>query len=528
MAEAGSHTVAQTVTHVDDVLIVGGGLAGLFCALKMAPRPVTVITSAPLGVGASSAWAQGGIAAAIAEGDTWQAHLADTIAAGAGLVDEAMAELLVREANARIEDLLRYGVPFDTDLAGRLTFGREAAHSADRIVHVQGDRAGKAIMAALIDAVRNTPSIRVIENHVVEMLLSEGRQVVGLQARGYAGQAEALTNFHARAVVLTSGGVGGLYATTTNPVEARGQGLAMAARAGAIIADAEFVQFHPTALAVGKDPAPLATEALRGKGATLIHADGSRLMEGVHPDLELAPRDIVARAIHRAVQSGRGAFLDCRQAIGTAFPEAFPTVYESAKDAGLDPVTEPLPVEPAAHYHMGGILTDAFGRTSLDGLWAAGEVSSTGAHGANRLASNSLLEAVVFSARIAEDIVRSMPDPELRRCEIDAQSGSVMQTHAEAEAARAIRMVMAKHVGVERSGPGLEAALETLGQIKDNALNLSIRNMALAAWIVTASGLVRTESRGGHARSDYPKTDPGQQRRSFWTLADLRAAVPQT
>ncbi len=510
---------------VDDVVIVGGGLAGLFCALKMAPRPVTIVTASPLGEGASSAWAQGGIAAAIAEGDTWQAHLKDTVNAGAGLVDEAIATLMVKEANVRIEDLLTYGVPFDRDLQGRLTFGREAAHSADRIVHVQGDRAGAAIMAALIDAVSKTPSIRVIENHVVEALLTQGRQVVGIQARGDKGNAEATTTFSTRAVVLTSGGTGGLYSMTTNPVEARGQGMAMAARAGAIIADAEFVQFHPTALSVGKDPAPLATEALRGKGATLVHADGSRLMEGIHPDLELAPRDIVARAIHRAVQSGKGAFLDSRDAVGDTFPEAFPTVYASAMEAGLDPVKEPLPVEPAAHYHMGGILTDAFGRTSLDGLWAAGEVSSTGTHGANRLASNSLLEAVVFSARIAEDIVRIMPVPELRHAEIGDSTGSVVLSHADEEAMRAVRMVMGKHVGVERNGDGLSAAMETLNTIKDNAINLSVRNMALAAWIITASAVMRTESRGSQARSDYPDTDPSQAHRSFWTLSNLRAAV---
>ena len=510
---------------VDDVVIVGGGLAGLFCALKLAPRPVTIVTSAPLGRGTSSAWAQGGIAAAIADGDTWQAHLADTVAAGAGLVDEAIAGLVVQEANACIADLLKFGVPFDTDLAGRLTFGREAAHSADRIVHVQGDRAGKAIMASLIDAVEASPSIRVIENHVVEAILTRGRKVIGLQARADGGQAEVATTFDTRAVVLTSGGVGGLYAVTTNPVEARGQGLAMAARAGAILADAEFVQFHPTALAVGKDPAPLATEALRGKGAILVHGNGTRLMEGLHPDLDLAPRDVVARAIHRAVQTGKGAFLDCRDAIGAAFPEAFPTVYESAMETGIDPVRELLPVAPAAHYHMGGILTDAFGRTSLDGLWAAGEVASTGTHGANRLASNSLLEAAVFAARIAADVIRLMPVAELRYAQLGDTAGTLVLSHSDDEARRAIRMVMGRHVGVERTGEGLVAALETLGTIKDNAINLSVRNMALAAWIVTASALMRTESRGGHARADFPEPDPAQAQRSFWTLASLRAAV---
>lgn len=510
---------------IDDVVIVGAGLAGLYCALKLAPRPVTLITSSPLGYGSSSAWAQGGIAAAISEGDTWQAHLADTVAAGAGLVNERMATLLVKEARAAIEDLLSFGVPFDTDHRGRLTFGREAAHSADRIVHVQGDRAGAAIMAALIETVRNTPSIRVVEDHVVEALLVEGRQVVGLQARADGGQAEAATTLRTRGVVLTSGGIGGLYATTTNPAEAKGQGLAMAARAGALFADVEFVQFHPTALAIGKDPAPLATEALRGRGAVLVHADGTRLMQGVHADLDMAPRDIVARAIHRAVQSEKGAFLDCREAVGAAFPEQFPTVFESAMGAGVDPRSQPLPVEPAAHYHMGGLLTDALGRTSLDGLWAAGEVACTGAHGANRLASNSLLEAVVFAGRIASDIRQLMPVSELRRAEFADSLGSVVLTHSDEEAVRAVRFIMARHVGVERDGAGLAAALQTLDEIRSNAINLSVRNMALAATIITSAAIQRTESRGGHFRSDFPNQDRRQAKRAMWTLDQLRTAV---
>jgi L-aspartate oxidase len=390
----------------EGIVVVGAGLAGLFTALKLAPLPVTVISAARFGEGASSLWAQGGIAAALAEGDTAEAHAADTIAAGAGIVDEKIALLMAREARERIEDLLFYGVPFDKDLEGRLALGREAAHGRSRILHVKGDTAGRAIMHALTEAVRKTPSITVLERLAARDLLLRERSVAGIElapaddprARGFI--------LPASAVMLATGGAGQLYSVTTNPREARGEGIAIAARAGAIIADAEFVQFHPTAINIGRDPAPLATEALRGEGALLINARGERFMRAVHDDAELAPRDVVARAVYREVMSGRGAFLDCR-ALGNTLVEHFPTVVAAARTAGIDPVREPIPVAPAAHYHMGGILTDASGRSTVDGLWACGEVASTGAHGANRLASNSLLEAVVFGARVAKDIASS-------------------------------------------------------------------------------------------------------------------------
>src|SRR5438105_8765419 len=366
------------LTGNTDVVIVGGGLAGLFCALKLAPRPVTVISAAPLGQGASTAWAQGGIAAAVAEGDSAEAHAADTVAVGAGLVDEAVALGLAREAGARIHDLLHYGVPFDRDLQGKLALAREAAHSARRIVHVRGDMAGKAIMSALIQAVRRTPSIRVLEGYVAEALLTVDDTVAGLQLRRVGDTIAKPVTVASRAVVLATGGIGHLYAVTTNPAEARGLGLAIAARAGAVIADPEVMQFHPTAIMVGRAPAPLATEALRGEGAILINASGDRFMTARHPLAELAPRDIVARGVFAEIAAGRGAFLDAREALGARFAEKFPTVHASCIAAGIDPATQAIPIAPAAHYHMGGVAVDACGRSSIDGLWAGGEVSSTG------------------------------------------------------------------------------------------------------------------------------------------------------
>ncbi|MEZ5939100.1 MAG: L-aspartate oxidase, partial [Hyphomonadaceae bacterium] len=395
-----------------DILIVGAGLAGLFLALKLAPRRCTVISLAPLGQAAASAWAQGGLAAAMSSEDRPALHAADTIAAGAGIVDPVIARLIAEEGPDRVRDLLALGVPFDRTADGELALSLEAAHSRARVARVSGDLAGKAIMEALTYAVAIAPHIEVIAGlKAVSLLQDANGRIGGVMADDGSGEAAPLT---ANETVLCAGGSGGLYAITTNPRTSQGDAISMTYAAGGLIADAEFVQFHPTAIDIGRDPAPLATEALRGEGALLVNADGRRFMGDYHPDLELAPRDVVARAIHQERRAGRGAFLDCRVSVGNEFPDHFPSVFQACRSANIDPREQPIPVAPAMHYHMGGIVTDLWARTSLEGLSACGENTSTGAHGANRLASNSLLEAVVFASRAAQrlkDATQAAPGP---------------------------------------------------------------------------------------------------------------------
>ena len=493
----------------DGVLIVGAGLAGLSAALACAPRKALVLSPTPLAGVSASAWAQGGIAAALSDGDDAALHAADTIAAGAGLTDPAMAELLAREGPEAVRWLAGLGAPFDRDARGGFSQGLEAAHSRPRIARVKGDQAGRAIMQAIAAAALAAPHIEVREGVKARALLkdAEGRvrgALVETQGR--------LCRILAPATILAAGGLGGLYAVTTNPASATGEGLALAAAAGATIADPEFVQFHPTAIDVGLDPAPLATEALRGEGAKLIDREGRAFMAGYHERAELAPRDVVARAIHRQLTQGQGAFLDARQAIGPEFPETFPTVFAACMAADLDPRTQPIPVAPAAHYHMGGAWTDADGKTSLEGLWAVGESACTGVHGANRLASNSLLEAAVFGRRAgasARDAIELETSPET------TEPLPVLPV----EALQSLRGLMSRHAGVVRERTGLNALL---GEIEALSAVHGLAAPLIAARLIATSALARHESRGGHYRSDFPLM-ASPARRTLTTLAEAEA-----
>ncbi|MGY3615599.1 L-aspartate oxidase [Bradyrhizobium sp. USDA 10063] len=489
-------------------VIIGGGAAGLMTALQLAPAPVVLLSKSPLGAEASSMWAQGGLAAAVGEDDAPALHLQDTIAAGAGLCNEEAARRIVDAAPAAVERLARLGVGFDRRPDGRWQLGLEAAHSRKRIVHATGDGTGREIMRALIAAVRRCPSITLIEGFEARQLVVEDNAIRGVLAANERGPLVIATN----RVVLATGGIGGLFQDSTNPMGCFGQGLALAARAGAVLSDLEFIQFHPTAFDGPSRPMPLLTEAIRGDGAVLIDETGQRFMAN-EPGAELAPRDIVARAVWRRRAEGHRIFLDARRHPGKDFAQRYPVISAFCRMAGIDPADDPIPVRPAAHYHMGGIAVDGEGRSTVTGLWACGEVSRTGLHGANRLASNSLMEAIVCAQWVAASIngvAGSAAAPRTPTALLPASDPSM------------VRPLVSQGLGVLRDRPSIERAIRNLYPIARG--NGGAADPALVGLMIAVAASKREESRGGHYRTDFPDTLPKGVPSAFTLAEAFRAA----
>ncbi len=520
-----------------DVVVVGSGVAGLTVALRCAASgaKVTVVTKAHLDDG-STRWAQGGIAAALGEGDTPEQHLADTLVAGAGLCDENAVRTLVTEGPDAVHRLIATGARFDTDPgSGTILLTREGGHHRRRIAHAGGDATGAEISRALIEAVRAAEAdgrIDLIEHALVLDLLTdaEGRTAgVSLHVMG-EGARDGVGAVTARAVVLATGGMGQVFSATTNPAVSTGDGVALALRAGAEISDLEFVQFHPTVLWLGPDAEgqqPLVSEAVRGEGAHLVDADGTRFMLGQHELAELAPRDIVAKAITRRMQETgtQHMYLDARHFGERMWQERFPTILAACRSHGIDPVTAPVPVAPAAHYASGGIRTDLHGRTTVPGLYACGEVACTGVHGANRLASNSLLEGLVFAERIAADVLAAPAPAERPEPVVPGPAGSPLLA---SEARYEVQRIMTAGAGVLRSAESLAVAAGALERLHTGAVEAYDRdgkaaepcvetweatNLALVARVLVAAARRREETRGCHWREDRPERDDQVWRR---------------
>ena len=483
---------ADTSTLAGRAVIIGGGAAGLMTALHLAPEPVVLLSKAPLGAEASSLWAQGGLAAAMGEDDDPALHVADTIAAGAGLCDEKVASRIVHAAPAAVEHLARLGVGFDRRPDGGWRLGLEAAHNRNRIVHATGDGTGREIMRALIAAVRACPSITLLEGIEARRLIVEDNAIAGVLAAGERGALVIETG----RVVIATGGIGGLFLDSTNPAGCFGQGLALAAHAGAKLSDLEFVQFHPTAFDGPSRPMPLLTEAIRGDGAILIDETGERFMAD-QPGAELAPRDIVARAVWRRRAQGHRVFLDARKHPGKDFAQRYPVISAFCRMAGIDPATDPIPVRPAAHYHMGGIAVDSEGRSTVGGLWACGEASRTGLHGANRLASNSLMEAVVCARWVAES-VRGANAGRLQAL------GTLPLSPASDPSI--VRPTVSQGLGVLRDRDAIGRTIKNLNPIAMSRSAAS--DPALVGLMMAISAYRREESRGGHCRTDFPDSQP--------------------
>lgn len=481
-------------------LVIGSGVAGLHTAWRAADRgEVVVLTKRSLFDSATS-YAQGGIAAAIGAGDSPELHWRDTLAAGAALCDADAVRVLVEEGPARVRELYRAGADFDVKADGKFKLGKEAAHSRRRIVHAHGDQTGAEVARTLAERVRENPRITVIEKaRVLDLIVHDG-VVYGVRA-SVAGKA---VDIIADATVLATGGCGQVYRYTTNPEVATGDGYAIAHRAGARLADMEFVQFHPTALDTPENPLALISEAVRGDGAILVNADGKRFMTERHRLAELAPRDVVAREIFRERAATGAVFLDARK-IGD-FDTRFPGIFALCTARGIDPRTDLIPVTPAAHYMMGGVVVDLQGRSTLERLYACGEVSRTGVHGANRLASNSLLEGLVFAERVARDLSTVEPLPGTVP-EIAPWTVAQLSDRGAAQvAAGRIRDIMWEDAGIARTAKGLRTAVAQLTDIGQRLPEGATEeaNMVDTALLIAGAALLRKESRGGHYRADFP------------------------
>ena len=502
-----------SVPSQSDFLVIGAGVAGLRAAIELASAGSVIVLAKREVTDSNTQWAQGGIAAALSDEDEISLHLQDTLQAGDGLCNPDAAKVLVEDAPERIEELIQWGTEFDRQ-GTKLTFGREGAHSRNRILHAHGDSTGREILRALYAKAQTLKNISVREFVFSTDLIAEGGRVSGIHLIDYHGQLQQITS---SAVLLATGGLGQLYRNTTNPGVATGDGVAMAFRAGAEVSDMEFVKFHPTALYLKNAPRFLLSEALRGEGAYLRNLEMHRFMAKYHPMGELAPRDVVARAIVHELEVSRAkdpvVYLDLTHLKADHVKARFPRIYATCMQYNIDLTAELIPIRPAAHYAMGGVRSDLEGRTTLPGLYVAGEVAATGVHGANRLASNSLLEGLVFGARAGNkmrDELRHVPAKATQ--ERRAASNGPMDTPTE-QAILEIQDLMWRDVGIVRTGTTLKRAIEQLNQLTPRVAHPRTRrayeaqNLHVTGSLVARSALAREESRGAHYRLDFPTHD---------------------